>query len=164
MKTLYLMRHAKSSWDDLNLSDFERPLNARGNRDAPVMAERMAAKSPQPQLVYASTAERVRQTILQVARAMAYPEADIVWKREIYEGGVEVVMGLLESTDDSIETVMVAGHNPTMSWCVSHWSNGFGHHFPTAGIACLRVQADSWADVAASPGELVEFDYPKKDV
>jgi phosphohistidine phosphatase len=161
LKTLYLMRHAKSDWANLNLSDHERPLNARGERDAPEMGRRLAEKKPRPEIIYASSAERVRATALHVAAAIGHPADDIVWRKDIYEGGVETVIQILGSTDDSIETAMLIGHNPTMSWCIANWSQGFGKHLPTAALACLRLDTQGWASISECSGELVDYDYPK---
>jgi phosphohistidine phosphatase len=163
MKTLYLMRHAKSSWGNAHLGDFERPLNERGESDAPEMGRRLSQKSPRPQLIYASPAERTRQTILYVADALGHPTEEIQWREKIYGAGVEDILSILEGTSDSIETTLLIGHNPTMGFCVAHWSRKFDHHFPTAALACLQIETDRWMDLGSSPGILVDYDYPKLD-
>lgn len=161
MKTLYLMRHAKSSWGDSGLRDFDRPLDRRGERDAPEMGRRLAQKTPRPQLIYASPAVRARQTILHVADVLGHPAEEIEWQPEIYGAGVEDILQILQATDDSIETAMLIGHNPTMSFCVSHWNPRFAHHFPTAALACVQLETDRWAKIGSCPGTLVDYDYPK---
>lgn len=161
MKKLTLVRHAKSSWDNPELSDFDRPLNKRGLRDLPLMAERLIAFDLQPDLILSSSALRAITTAEQIARAQDYPLDRIIDEPELYHVRPETLLNLLQGQSDHYRHLMVVGHNPTLEL--------FGHYltgeriakFPTSGVMHIPLSITSWEELAENCGTLELIDYPK---
>lgn len=162
MKTLYLVRHAKSSWKDLKLDDFERPLNKRGKRDAPFMGQVLKEKGIQPDLIAASSAKRTRKTARIIAEQMGYPEKNIVLKKQLYEATENALLKFIQQTDDSVNTLMLVGHNPELTGLSNLLCDYFIYNIPTAGVSCISFQVKSWEEVGPKIGNHVFFDYPKR--
>jgi phosphohistidine phosphatase len=160
MKTLLLMRHAKSSWDADGISDHDRPLNARGERSAPAMAELVVQAGLAPRLILSSTALRARETAFAVARAFGWkPEVRLV--NALYMAEPRTILAQVAALSDEVETVLVVGHNPGMEELVSD----LGHmrqHMPTAAVARFDVAASHWAELADAKCELVHVWRPKE--
>jgi len=157
-KTLLLMRHAKSSWDEPQLSDAERPLNSRGRRDAPRMGRVLA---PLPDRIVSSPAVRARTTALLVAEAAEYT-GPIVFDARIYEAGVPELVQVTRDQPDGCHRLLLIGHNPGLE----AWVSAFALdtlRFPTAALAELELELSSWSDLSAStPGRLVRVVRPKE--
>src|SRR6478609_6616404 len=115
MKTLYLVRHAKSSWDDIDLSDFDRPLNDRGKKDAPKMGKRLKERDIFPDVMLSSPAKRALETCKAIAKALSFPEEKITTDKRLYHASedqlLKVVQGL-KDRHDNVEVIMIFGHNP----------------------------------------------------
>ena len=161
MKRLTLIRHAKSSWKDLDLTDRERPLNKRGKRAAPDMGERLAAPGFRPDRLVSSTANRAYATARIIAEKIGYPEEDIEGEDRLYLASTGEILEIVQAFDDALEHVVIFGHNPgfTNSACVL--TNEPFDNVPTAGVVDVRFDVDSWADVEPGHGELLDFDFPK---
>ena len=161
MKTLCLLRHAKSSWDNDILDDFDRPLNPRGKKDAPVMAMRLRDYAFFPQTVLASPAKRTRKTAKIFADSLGYPRQDILFSQLIYEGALEEMVELLRGVNDESRRVMLVGHNPYIT-ILAEWLSGrnFGN-VPTCGMVGLEFPIDSWRQLSQGGGGLLFYDYPK---
>lgn len=161
MKNLYIMRHAKSSWDDPGLSDADRPLNDRGKRDAPRMARRLKEKEITIDLMLSSPAKRALSTCKKVSEVFDYPEENIKISKSLYhaseDGMLEVVQGLHENLD----SVMIFGHNPGLTDFVNSLTKQVIPNVPTSGVAACTFNVDSWKDISWGTGELAFFDYPK---
>jgi phosphohistidine phosphatase len=161
-KTLYLVRHAKSSWKDPSLDDAERPLNKRGKQDAPEMGKRLAKAGVRPDLITSSPAVRALTTAQKIAEEIGIKKSKIDVNENIYtfnaEGLLEVIMGL----DDKLNTVMLVGHNPATTVLLNELSDADIDNVPTCGVAQLEMNTDSWAKLKKGGAELVSFDYPKK--
>jgi phosphohistidine phosphatase len=160
MKTLYLLRHAKSSWDDASLSDFERPLNDRGRRTAPFMGGLMKDRGLEPELIVSSPARRAKDTAAAVKEAAGLA-AEIVFEPHIYEASPNDLRNIIASLDDKYSSVMVVGHNPGMESIV-YYLTGQVSGMPTAALAVIELDADRWVDVTAGCGTLNGVIRPKE--
>ncbi|HET98701.1 MAG TPA: histidine phosphatase family protein [Desulfurivibrio alkaliphilus] len=162
MKTLCLLRHAKSSWKEQGLNDFDRPLNKRGKRDAPEMAGRLRERAFFPQLILASPARRARKTAKVFAAALGYPEGKIVWVEEIYHADLAGLVSLLRGIEDGVARVLLVGHNPALT-TLAEWLSGerIGN-IPTCGLLALNFSLLSWGKVEQQGGRPLFYDYPKK--
>ncbi len=160
MKTLLLMRHAKSSWKDTELADHERPLNKRGRRDAPMMGQLLVDRELVPQEILSSSALRARQTAEVVAETADFP-GEITYLDRLYMAEADEIIAVLRELPDDIERVMVIGHNPGLETLLQILS-GRIESLPTAVVAHLSLPIDSWAALSdATSGELVEIWRPK---
>jgi phosphohistidine phosphatase len=168
MKTILVLRHAKSDWSDPSLTDFDRPLTKRGPKDAPLMGEILALFQCVPDRILSSPATRARQTAELAARACGYSRS-IHWQDSFYGGGSEDLITALQSLPDTIERPMLIGHNPALEETVAlllagygeGWSDDFAIRIPTAGLVCLDVDIVDWADLEAGDGILRWFLIPK---
>lgn len=149
MKTVVICRHAKSDWSQ-DLSDFDRPLNSRGEADAPMMGKVLAQSGFMPDLILTSPANRARTTAQYVAKALHY-EHSLREEPGIYHQGESLVLELIANLPDSMESVMVFGHNPTLEDVVGRLLGAKGNiTMPTASMACLTHWSHTWKD--AKPG------------
>lgn len=157
MKKLLIMRHAKSDWNQPFASDFERPLNGRGEQDAPRMGEWLAERDLFPDLILSSPAVRARSTAELVADAAGF-DCDMALDRRIYHADAATLLEVINGLPDWAETVMLFGHNPGFEDLVSALS-GSDERMPTAAIACINLAIDAWAE--AERGELQWLATPK---
>jgi phosphohistidine phosphatase len=163
MKTLYLVRHAKSSWDNTNLSDHDRPLNDRGERDAPRMGKRLRKRGSQPETIISSSAVRAHTTARILATAIDYPTSDIAIDDRLYGAEPKDVLSIIGDLDDGIHCAMLVGHNPTFTALINALGRCDLGNVPTCGMAVLTFPIDSWKNIATIQGTLVDFDFPKND-
>jgi phosphohistidine phosphatase len=161
MKILYLMRHAKSSWDFGGLSDKERPLNHRGRCDAPQMGQALAERSIQLNLLVSSPAVRALSTAALVAKEMNYPPERIQVLDGIYEASLDRLVDIIQELPDEAESVLLVGHNPTITDTANALSPTAVHDLTTAAVVCLHFQVDQWAEVSRHNAELYFVDSPK---
>ena len=162
MRRLVLVRHAKSSWKEPSLADFDRPLNKRGKRDAPVMGQRLAEQQIDPSLIVSSPARRARRTAEVVAEALDYPVDEIEFEDEIYEAGVGALLHLVRCLDDADREVLMVGHNPGFTDLCNLLTNEPLANLPTCATVTVEFDLTSWAQVGPDSGELTRFDYPKR--
>ena len=164
MKNLYLLRHAKSSWDDPSLSDAERPLNGRGRRDAPRMGAALAARLP-PMTFYVSPAERAQQTFSGVQQSWAGLEAQHgITTPTLYTFDYREVLRWIAVQSDDTDSLALVGHNPAFTELVNFFVGpGTLDNLPTAGWAELSIRIDDWSQAADArgEGELVYHLFPK---
>lgn len=146
VKTLYILRHAKSSWDNPNLADFDRPLNERGFKAAPFMGKTMARNSFQPDLILSSPAERARQTAMLVKKA-GNLTAEIKYNEKIYEASPLRLIEIVSELENKICSVMLVGHNPGFEGLVKILT-GEIQSMPTAALAVIDLKTDDWKDVS----------------
>ena len=163
MKTLYIVRHAKSSWDASNVDDFERPLNDRGKRDAPRMGKRLKEKGITPDLMLSSPAKRAFSTSKRIAKVLNYPKDNIKTDRSLYHADEETMLVVIQSLKDKLESVMIFSHNPGLTDFVNTIMDGGVEidNVPTCGIVAFQFDVDSWKDVSWGKGKILFFDYPK---
>ena len=164
MKTVYLIRHAKSSWDDLTLPDTERPLNDRGLRDAPFMGMQLRAKAARIDRLITSPAKRALVTATYFAVALGMPAEQILVEPSIYEAQPEDILSIIRALSENYTTVALFGHNPT--WTAL--TNMFGgleeplDNVPTCGIIRIDADIEHWFDFTESSGFITEFHFPKQ--
>ena len=163
MKTLYLVRHAKSSWDDPDLSDFDRPLNTRGEKDAPKMGQRLNAQGVIPDGIYSSPAVRALTTGKIIAEIVGYPVNSIHTDRNLYHADEDVLLITVRSIPDSFDHVMIVGHNPGLTEFANELIPSTIDNIPTTGIVAIQLNSNSWKAVDKNCGHLLFFDYPKRD-
>jgi phosphohistidine phosphatase len=161
MKTLFLIRHAKSSWDDPALPDKDRPLDDRGKRDAPKMGKRLAKRDVNPDLILSSPAMRALTTAQIIARKLDYKLQDIVVDDRLYAGEMDDLLNVIQQLDDKLERVMLVGHNPELSELAYRLSSDITH-MPTCAVAELTFDAKSWSNIGKAKLAKVALDYPKK--
>lgn len=160
MKTLLLMRHAKSSWKHEDLKDFDRPLNKRGEKDAPLMGTLLLDQELVPQLIISSPAVRARMTVDAIVAAMQY-HGEVNYFESFYLAEPTVYFDLLRTLPDPIERVLLMGHNPGLEAVVQVLS-GQVVPLPTAAIAHIALPVSSWSELAREvEGELVQLWRPR---
>lgn len=168
MKTIYLLRHAKSSWDQPKLPDHDRPLAPRGETAAPLMGRHLAQTSMVPERVLCSTAVRARQTWEAVAPALS-PPPEVAYRRDIYDADARDLLRLLRELPDETRSVMLVGHNPAMEELAEMLVGGgdadarqlMAAKFPTAALARISVDTHGWPAIAPEAGQLDRFVRPK---
>ena len=164
MKKLYLARHAKSSWKEPDLDDFDRPLNKRGIRDAPFIGQKLKEKNILPDLIISSPANRALTTARELAEQMGYPVDKIVEDENIYEAGGGELLSIIQNVSDEHESLMLVGHNPEFTM-LANWLGGLTiPNVPTCGMVALTFEGDSWQQVQGGKGSLLFFEYPKKNI
>lgn len=162
MKTLYVIRHAKSSWKNTSQTDFERPLNDRGKRDVLEMGNRLVSKRISPDCIIASAAVRTTKTSRKLAKQINFPGKEIQFNDDLYLCSTKTVLGVVNNISDKHQSVFIVGHNPTMSdFC--DYLTGVIHPFPTLAIAKIEFDIDSWQMVSGGTGDLKWIDFPKNN-
>ena len=161
MKTLYLLRHAKSSWSFDELSDQERPLNDRGRDDAPAMGQALAKRHICPDAVVSSPAVRAMSTAVLVAREMQFPHDKITVEPGIYGADVDDLLAIIKDLPDGAGSVLLVGHNPTITETANALSPSALNEMPTAAVVCLRFACDHWSEVSKANAEFYFYDYPR---
>ena len=151
MKTLYVMRHAKSSWDYPELSDYERPLNKRGKRDAPRMAKWLSQQEELPQTIITSGANRAF-TLAKVVHEKLCCELQI--NDDLYGVGTRELLQIIRNFDDSYECLMIVGHNPELTAFINHYGSMNLLNLPTSGLVRIRFNADHWSTVHKGQADL----------
>jgi phosphohistidine phosphatase len=165
MKTLYVIRHAKSSWADPLASDFERGLNNRGKRDAPKMGKRLKEKEVSPDTIISSPAKRALSTARRVAEVIKFPKAGIKTDSKLYHADEDTILAVVQNIKDNQDIVMIFGHNPGLTDFVNAIANEdpYIDNVPTCGVIALSLPVNSWQDVTWKSAKLLFFDYPKLD-
>jgi len=159
---LYILRHAKSDKTNKSLADFDRPLNARGYADAPLMGAVLAAKGVKLDLIVASPSKRTHQTIIPVALALGYDTNDIVWNKKIYRCSFSAYMEEVAKLSDKYNNIMMVGHNgATTNASNMLQKDSMITKVPTAGVVGIDFGSTSWKKVKQKKGKLIFFDVPK---
>ncbi len=161
MKRLYLIRHAKSSWSDPSVSDFFRKLNKRGKRDAPFMAEKLAARGTKPDIIISSPAKRAKKTARFMAKGVGYPVDTIVYDETIYTSSTMDLYRVLHSINDTHSTAFFIGHNYAITDLAEELISQQLVNIPTSGIVSMDCAISSWKEIGPGCGTLLFFDYPK---
>lgn len=161
MKTLYIMRHAKSSWKDPGLPDHQRPLNKRGKRNVPDMGARLTARKVKPDLIVSSDARRALDTIIPIAKRIGLNPKMIRREAALYHASQAQILKLVKGLDDRFRQVMVVGHNPGLNDLANRFLPHPIANLPTAGIVELTFDVDVWHVI--DPTRLVHgsLDFPK---
>jgi phosphohistidine phosphatase len=163
MKTLLLVRHAKSSWDQPGLTDFERPLNERGKRDAPEMGRRMKERIA-IDLFVSSPAKRAKKTAKIFAEAYGVDKEDILFIEELYSASPDTFAEVVASIQDKYNTIAVFSHNPGITDYANSLTNTRIDNIPTSAVFAVQAHTDNWKDFAAAEKTFLFFDFPKNPV
>jgi phosphohistidine phosphatase len=162
MRQLILLRHAKSSWADSGLDDFDRALADRGKRDAPRMAARLAARGAVPQVLLASPAKRALHTAEIVARGLGLDPEQVRTDEALYLASPRTMLRVIGEQDDGCARLLVVAHNPGLTELVNELLPDLGlDNLPTAGVVGIDSPAKRWADFARGRGRLAFYDFPK---
>lgn len=162
MKTLYLLRHAKSSWDQPELRDHERPLNKRGKRDSPKMGKWLSENMPPPQLVLCSDSARTKATIEPVMQAWQMPKEALLLEPELFHASPDTLWELINSCSDAIDCLMLVGHNPGFTDLANSLSPVFRtENIPTCGFAAFSFAVSSWQEAKEQEANFETYQYPK---
>ena len=167
MKELIIVRHAKSDWGDSSLDDHNRPLNGRGERTAPKMAELLADKLQQEgasvDAMITSTALRARTTAEVFARALEFPEVDLQRTQSGYLASAEQWLRIVAGVDEGFQRVMIFGHNPGFHYLVNELIDGDQviDHMPTCAVVRIAIKSDTWGAIGQGDGRLIECLIPR---
>jgi phosphohistidine phosphatase len=162
MKTLTILRHGKSSWSDNGLSDHERPLSRRGERDTPRMGARINEAGIRPSLIMSSPAVRAWTTAKIVAKAISYPVEFLHRENDLYLAGVDRLLSLLSQQDNAFNSIMIVGHNPGLTEFANYLLPEVTDNIPTCGIIALNIETKDWELRERKKAHLLLHDYPKK--
>jgi phosphohistidine phosphatase len=161
MKTLILIRHAKSSWNDSSLSDFERPLNERGKKDAPEMASRLKEKGFVPDIFVSSPAKRAKKTAKIFGEEFGVKKDDIRFVEELYLASPVIFTRTITGLEDKFGTVILFAHNPGITEYANSLTNVRIDNIPTCGVFVVQADTDEWKDFETASRNFIFFDYPK---
>ncbi|MDH3847278.1 MAG: histidine phosphatase family protein [Gammaproteobacteria bacterium] len=161
MKTLTLVRHAKSSWKDTSLADRDRPLNKRGKRDAPEMGRRIVAAGIRPSLIVSSPAVRAWTTAKVIANAIGYPREFLQRDNTLYLASVNGILDVIASQDVGFNNLMLVGHNPGFTDFANYLVPGLTNNLPTSGVVSVELDTDEWALYDRPDTQLLLYDFPK---
>lgn len=162
MRTLYLIRHAKSSWDSPGLRDFNRPLNERGLHDAPRMAQRLAQDGVRPDLLVSSPAKRALTTALFFAGTFGVADDAVLRHSDIYEATPQQILRIVHELPDTAHTVLLFGHNPTFTEVANRFSDTFIQNVPTCGIVRIESSAPNWREFGEGNAQVMACLFPKE--
>jgi len=162
MKILTIIRHAKSSWNDTSLSDRKRPLNKRGERDAPIMGKRISDHGIRPSLIVTSPATRAWKTAKIIAHELNYPKEFLQREDHLYLASRDEILDIIVAQDNGFNNLMVVGHNPGLTDLVNFLQPGLTINLPTAGVVSVQIDQDNWNLFERPVTELLVHDWPKK--
>lgn len=160
MKTILLLRHAKSSWKDATKSDFERPLNGRGLKAAPLIGRFLRRKKIRPDLILSSPAERARQTTALVIEA-AKLGGELRYDERIYEASAARLLEIISQIEESVKVALLVGHNPGLEELLARLT-GENRSLPTAALVCLGLEIEKWNRARDHSGRLEWIVKPKE--
>ncbi len=161
MKTLIVVRHAKSSWAEPGLSDFDRPLNERGKKDGPNIAKRLKKRNIAIDLFVSSPAKRAKRTADLFADEFEYPKENILLIPELYEASVADFNTVVSKTPDPVNTIILFSHNPGITSFANTLSTVKIDNMPTCAVFAITIEGDSWNNFIKEDKNFLFFDYPK---
>ena len=162
LRNICFVRHAKSSWDDISLADFDRPLSNRGERDAPFMASKMIELHNIPDLVVTSPALRARTTARIFADAADLTSDAFITDERLYEASVQDIIRVVQDQEDRFQSIFVVGHNPGMTVLANSFAGVDIDNVPTCGVVQAKSMVKSWSDWTPETSAFVGFYYPKQ--
>lgn len=161
MRSIYLVRHAKSSWDSHGLADRDRPLNGRGKNDALKMGRLLAERNEVPELIISSPAKRAFSTAKRIANELGYKVKHIEKNELLYMADTEEFFTVITETPKKVHKLMLFSHNYGITYFANYISGSNIENIPTCGIVRVDFEAESWKDIANQKGKLIYFEYPK---
>jgi len=162
VKELYLIRHAKSSWADPDLDDYDRPLNKRGRMNAPYMAGRISMRNIFPDRIVSSPARRARRTARAIAAGIGFRKGEIIYDRGLYFSGFSYFLRVAECHLNEVDRIFMVGHNSVITDVAEYLSGETFANIPTCGIVGIAFRGKKGFQQAGGKGSLLFFDYPKK--
>ena len=162
MKTLYIVRHAKSSWKHDNLTDFERPLNKRGHGDAPMMGRILAERGTTIGLLRSSPANLALTTARMLAQELDFPLDSIETDEGMYGASHRQLFETVRSFPDEVAQAMIVGHNPGSQLFAEYLTDFPESNLPTCGIVCIDFECDQWETIQPGSGTLRFYEYPRR--
>lgn len=164
MKRLTLVRHAKSDWSLPGQDDWDRPLNKRGQRDAPEMARRLRSRRLKPELMLTSPAVRALTTASVMARELKVPADRVMQDERLYLASPADLLAVIRERGGATRHVMVFGHNPGLTECANRLSDGEQiDNLPTCGVFTALYRLEDWSELDWGRGQDTDFDYPKNN-
>ena len=167
MKKLFLVRHAKSSWNNIEMNDFDRPLNERGEKDAPHMAKLLKHRDVVPDRMITSPANRAFSTCKAFAKTFDFDKKKVVSEAKLYHASAESILDVLKSLSENKggkeDVVLLFGHNPGITEFANELLNISIDNIPTCGVIEATLEIDKWKEISFGCGKMDAFDYPKKD-
>jgi len=160
MKTLYLIRHAKSDWKP-DLTDFKRPLNKRGIKDTPFMAKKLIELEFNPELIICSSAQRTTATAQLICEEINYPQEEILFNQSIYESSIDNLISLINQFPNKNNEIALIGHNPSITMLANYLTGNYIGNMPTCSIVKIELEIDNWNEVIEGIGIQKYFIYPK---
>ena len=161
MKELILIRHAKSSWSNPLLEDFERPLNKRGAKNAPFMAKILKQKELNPDLIISSPSKRTKDTLDFFIKEFDY-KREIIFEESIYEAPYINILKVIKNIDDKHKTIFLFGHNPGLNDLADFLLGRFEENIPTCGVLKIDFDTNYWKNISKDNSKLIFFNFPKK--
>ncbi|HTQ63630.1 MAG TPA: histidine phosphatase family protein [Puia sp.] len=164
MKIILLIRHAKSSWDNSALNDFDRPLNERGKKNAPEMARRLLKQNIKIDLFISSPAKRAKTTAKLFMQEFKRKEKEILLVPQLYHADNDAFNTVIQSMDDSINNIAIFSHNPGITDFANSLCEVSIDNIPTCGIFGISINTDQWNEFSKNKKEFLFFDYPKSEI
>jgi phosphohistidine phosphatase len=160
-KQLLIFRHSKSDWGNTEISDFNRPLNTRGSKDAPMMGKRLKKKKWVPDQIISSPALRAFTTANLVCKEIDYPPEDIIQNKSIYEATCNQLMKIVNHLDNKADNIAIFGHNNGITDLVIYLTDADIYNIPTSGMVLISFPFSDWNMISKHTGEVVFYDFPK---
>lgn len=161
MKKLVVIRHAKSNWESELIQDFDRSLNPRGHRDAPMMGKRLKEALGQIDIFISSTAVRAFTTATYIAAEFNTPKEAIQPFTSLYHAPAADFYPIIAGIDNQYQSAAIVAHNPGITYFVNELTNMVVDNMPTCGAFCVEVETNDWAEFSTAPKRFLFFDYPK---
>ncbi len=161
MKTLIITRHAKSDWSNLYIQDYDRVLNERGMRDAPLMGKKFLQRAVPLDLIFSSAAKRAEQTAILIAHEMGYDTSKIKWTKNLYHASAEEITDQVLGIDNDINNVMIVCHNPGITNFVNKQCGFVTDNVPTCGMTGFEIDTDKWEEFPIAGKRFLFHDFPK---
>lgn len=160
MRELILIRHAKSDWSNPLLDDFERPLNKRGEKNAPFMAKILKKEIQKPDLIISSPSFRTKLTLEYFLKEFEY-KGEVIFEKSIYEAPFENLLKVIKNIDDKYKTIFLIGHNPGLNDLANFLLGSFEDNIATSGVLKIDFDTNSWKNISKDNSKLIFFKYPK---
>lgn len=161
MKTIYLIRHAKSSWNSFSLNDFDRPLNNRGKKDAPFIGKKLKFLLFNPDKILSSPSKRTTKTIKLISKEVGFNFNNVIFKQELFLASLHTYKSELNSLSNTIQSVAIVGHNYGISDFANYLTDNAVGAMPTCGVTKINFDIDSWEEIIEGLGNVEFYVYPK---
>jgi phosphohistidine phosphatase len=161
MKTIYIVRHAKSSWDNPGVDDHDRPLAASGVKKTKLIIDFLKKNNVLPDLMMSSTAERAKKTAFMIANGLGYPIEEVLVDRKLYHASPDNILDELYIQPDSINSVMIFGHNPTLTYFVNQFIDPPIINLPTSGVVVIEFATEKWSEIGSAKYRTLFTVFPK---